>query len=429
MTSAIERTAGRCPITHGFKPFSEGYRADPYPFFKLLRDEMPIAYAPNYDLYLVTRSADIAAVLKNRDAFSAANATKPFTKLGATAQAIMTAGLGDRPTFTITSTDPPFHTAVRAMAMKCLTRHRWTSVQPTITSFLDDRLARIRGRETIDLAADLVFPTTAFAGFSLLGFDPADTELLTGWCGDRVLMSYGELTEDAQVVAAEQVVSFWRYVKAHVRKRQQAPTDDLTSDIIAASQHTKGLVTIEDVDNVIYALALASHETTANAILNGVHCLMREHHAWTALVRDPSLISHAVDELLRLVPPTVTHRRLCKRDTEIGGVTIPAGATVMLVLASGNRDPAHFPSPDTLDLCRENASEHFTFGKNWHFCLGAPLARFEYGLFLERLTTVMPGMTLATDKPLDYLPVVLFRAPKRLLVRPGAGGKLIHHDR
>ena len=405
--------ATTCPVTHGFTPFASDYLADPYPFFNALRAAMPVAYSPEYDLYLVSRFDDIVSVLKNRDVFSAANSTIPFGTIAPPAQAILAGGFPRKATFT--NADPPRHTAMRSAASKCLTPRRWKSVQPVIDRFVDEQLAAIKGQDLIDLAADVIFPTTSYAGFALLGFPREDNDMLFGWCGKRVLMTYGELDEAEQVVAAQQMVDFWAYCREFVRKREQAPVDDLTSDLIAMAKASDGAVTLEDIDNMVYSLSLASHETTANAMLNGFDRLMRNRHAWDDLLADRSLIPGAVEEMMRFDSPTITHRRLCKADTEIGGVPIPAGATVMLMLGAGNHDPAHFPEPETFDIRRKNAIEHLAFGKNWHFCLGAPLARFEIGLVLDRLLGAMPGMRLA-EETLRYNPVVLFRGPEKLLV-------------
>ncbi len=410
---------GVCPVTHGFTPFAADYLSDPYPFFNALREEAPVAYAPNYDCYLVSRFDDIVAVLKNREVFSAANSTIPFGKIAPKAQAILSGGFPRKATFT--NADPPRHTAMRSAASKCLTPRRWRSVQPLITGFVDDQLATIRGRDPIDLATDVIYPTTSYAGFALLGFPPEDNAMLFGWCGKRVLMTYGELDEAEQVVAAQQMVDFWDYCRTFVRQRSAEPVDDLTSDLIAVANASGGTVTLEDVDNMVYSLSLASHETTANAMLNGFHRLMHNRHAWDDLLADRSLIAGAVEEMMRFDSPTITHRRLCKQDCEVGGVAIPAGATVVLMFGAGNHDPAHFPEPETFDIRRTNAIEHLAFGKNWHFCLGAPLARFEIGLVLGRLLDAMPGMKLA-EGALNYLPVVLFRGPDKLLVHPNWGG-------
>lgn len=408
--------AGGCPVTHGFVPFDESYLAAPYPFFNELREETPVAYAPNLDLYLVTRFDDIAAVLKNREVFSAANATIPFSEIAPAARAILDSGFPRQATFT--NADAPRHTTMRSAASKCLTRARWKSAESAITRYLDERLAELEGRETIELSSELICPTTSYAGFSLLGFPPEDTEKLFGWCSKRILLTYGQLDEADQVVAAQNLVDFWNYIRDFVHMRTAEPADDLTSDLLAVARDSEGKVTVEDVVNMVYSLSLASHETTANAMLNGIYQLMRHRDAWDALVADKSLIPGAVEELLRFDSPTITHRRLCKQDTQIGGVDIPAGATVMLVLASGNHDPRRFEDPEELDVTRPNAVEHLAFGKNWHFCLGAPLARFEVALVLDRLTTRMPNMVLANEAPPNYAPIVLFRALDRLVVKP-----------
>jgi cytochrome P450 len=172
------------------------------------------------------------------------------------------------------------------------------------------------------------------------------------------------------------------------------------------------------VDNMVYALVLASHETTANAMLLGLRRLLGQRELWDRLVADRTLVPGAVEELLRFDSPTVHHRRLAKRDTQIAGMAIPAGATIMLLLPAGNHDPLRFPDPESMDITRENAIEHLTFGKAWHFCMGAPLARFEYGLVLDRLLALTPSMELVADAQVNYLPLVLMRAPDCLMVHP-----------
>jgi len=405
-----------CPVTHGFNPFDADYAADPYPYFNHLREEAPVAYAPNHDLYLVTRFDDIVSVFKNREVFSAANASSPFSPICARAQEILSGGFARKPTFN--NADPPRHTGMRSAASKCLTPRRWKATEPFIRAYVDERIARIRSMDVVDLGAELIFPSTSYAGFALLGFPAEDTELLQSWCGKRVLLTYGQLPEDEQVLAAQQLVDFWRYVHDFVRMREKNPADDFTSDVLAVARASNGAVTTEDVDSMVYSLSLAAHETTANAMLNGFNQLMRNRDVWDDLLAHPELVPGAVEELMRVDSPTVTHRRIAKVDTEIDGVKIPAGATVMLMLGAGNHDPAQFPEPEKIDIRRKNAIEHLAFGKNWHFCLGAPLARIEYVLVLRRLLETMPNMTLADDGPLTYTRVVLFRGPEKLFVRP-----------
>ena len=169
---------------------------------------------------------------------------------------------------------------------------------------------------------------------------------------------------------------------------------------------------------MIYSTALASHETSQNAILNGLKRLLGEREQWDALCADQTLIPNAVEELLRLESPVMTLRRTVTKDTTLGGVAMPAGSQVLLQPAAGNHDPAHFPDGDRLDIRRKNAREHLTFGKQWHFCLGSPLARFEYNLVLELLTTRTPHMRLLAGQTFTYLPTMQFRVLEKLLVAP-----------
>lgn len=413
---SAEASQGKCPITQGFQPFDPDYLADAYRFFNGLRDETRVAYAPNYDTYLITHFDDMVAILKDRETFSAANATTAFRPISSEAQAILSQGFPRKPTFS--NADAPRHTKMRSVAAKVLTRRRWASVQPLIRDYVEAKIDALLEKDVSNLADDLIFPTTSLAGFTLIGFPVEDTAMLQGWCGKRVMLTYGELSVEDQVIAANNLVSFWGYVRDFVRMRVDNPADDTTTDMIAEAMASNGEVTLEDVDNMVYSISLASHETSANAMMNGFHRLLRDRETWNRLVADPKLVPGAVEELLRLDSPTVTHRRVTTRDTEIAGYKIPKGASVMMLLGAGNHDPEHFPDPEKMDITRKNAIEHLAFGKHWHFCMGAPLARFEYTLILERLLARAPNMTVVEEEEVTYAPIILIRAPNALHVRP-----------
>ncbi len=409
-------TALQCPVAHGFDPFSASYLADPYPLYSHLREEMPVAYVPKFDLYLVTRYDDAVRILKDNKTFSASNATTAFMPIAPEAAVILNSGFPRKPTFS--SCDPPRHPKMRFAASRCLTPRRWAASQPELRRYLEELIDRMTEKVVADIAADIAVPLAALAGFRLLGFPIEDSDLLKSWCGKRVMLTYGDLSVADQVEAAHNLVDFWTYCREFVQKRLDAPDDDLTSDLLALSKIRGDDLTTEDVINMVYSIALASHETTASAILNGMRRILPRHEDWNALREDHSLIPNAVEELLRFDSPTITHRRKTTVATEIGGVSIPSGATVMMLLGAANHDPRHFPKPETFDIRRKDARAHLAFGKDWHYCLGAPLARFEYGLVLERLTTRTPNMRLVEEQAIRYAPVVLIRVPDKLLVEP-----------
>lgn len=408
--------AQKCPFSSVDDLLGNDYLSQPFPALQELRETAPVAQLPGTNTYLVSRYDDLVTVFKDRDTFSSAKATDPFFPVCPEARDILASGFPRKPTFT--NCDPPRHPKMREAVARCLTPQRWEKSRPAVREFATILVDRLAAKPQADLVADLLYPLPAFAGFALLGFPAADTDRLKEWCVYRVLLTYGKLSPEHQVKAAQELTSFWTYVREHVQRSMQQPGDDLTGDLLALSKTMGDELTTEDVTNMIYSIALAAHETSQNAILNGLLRILSEPAQWQALCEDKSLIPNAVEELLRLETPVMTLRRTVTRDTTLGGVALPAGALVLLMPASGNHDPAHFPDAETMDIRRRNAREHLTFGKQWHFCMGSPLARYEYALVLELLTTRTPRMRLVAGQELKYLPTMQFRVLEKLLVEP-----------
>ena len=407
-------TTSTCPFSSVDDLLGNDYLSDPFPVLQELRASAPVARLPGTNTYLVSRYDDLTVVFKDRDTYSSAKATDPFYPVCPEAREILASGFPRKPTFT--NCDPPRHPKMREAVARCLTPQRWEKSRPAVRAFATRLVDQLATKPVADLVADLLYPLPAFAGFALLGFPPEDTDRLKEWCVYRVLLTYGKLSPENQVRAAQELTSFWNYVREHVQRCMSHPGDDLTGDLLALSRTLGDGLTTEDVTNMVYSIALAAHETSQNAILNGLLRLMREPAQWQALCEDPGLIPNAVEELLRLETPVMTLRRTVTRDTTLGGVALPAGALVLLMPASGNHDSAHFPDAETMDIRRRNAREHLTFGKQWQFCMGSPLARFEYALVLELLTTRIPHMRLAPGQDFRYLPTMQFRVLERLLV-------------
>ncbi len=406
----------QCPVHKDFHPLSADFLADPYPVFASLREEGPVVYAPKIGMYVVSRYADVVRVIEDRDTYSSANATSPFMPVCAEAQAILTSGFPRKPTFT--NCDPPRHPRMRNAASRCLTPKRWAKTQPAIEACAEALVDALAAKPFSDIMADLAFPLPALAGFSVIGFPQGDTELLKGWCGRRVALTYGDLDPAGQVQAAHDLVAFFDYCRDFVERRRREPADDLTSDLLQLAAEKPDLLEVDDIVSMVYSISLAGHETTTAAILDGLQALLPNRPHWNALCADPSLIPGAVEEMLRINCPTQGIRRITTCDTEIDGVPIPKGSTMFLLLASANKDAETFADPDVFDPKRPNAREHLAFGRAWHLCLGAPLARIELQLVFEHLTRKTPRMSLVEDQQFHFPGNVLIRAPERLLVHP-----------
>jgi cytochrome P450 len=410
-------TVETCPIAHGLRWLDQDFLADPFTALARLRHEAPVLYEPEIDHYVVTRYADIERVLLDRTTFAAANASSPIWPPAAEAQRILT-DQGYKRVPTLNNADPPRHAPMRKAVLACMSPRRLRSLEPELRDHARGLVESVVDHPVADLVAELAFPLPAHAGLGLLGFPLDDIERIKAWSDKRVLFTYGRLPADEQVQVAGNVVAFWNYIEDFIRIRDDERRDDFTSDLLRYHDEHPDAVTLDDVVNIVYSMALAGHESTTNLIANGLRHLLTDRRQWEAVCADRTLVPNAVEEALRYDPPILGHRRLAAVDTDIGGVPVPAGAKVILLFASAHRDPGHFPGADDVDVRRANADEHLSFGKGVHFCLGAPLARMEMRIVLDLLTELTPQMRLVPDQAYPYSPNALFRSLLQLLVEP-----------
>jgi cytochrome P450 len=411
-------TSGTCPVSH-VDPFAAEFLADPYPVLAGLRAESPVVYSPGLDMWIVTRHADIDAIFRDHETFSAGIVQDPIHPPADEARAVLAAG-GFRPTPTMSNVDPPKHTRIRRHNLRSFSARRIASLQPRIRERAAQLIDELPADREFDLVAGLTFPLPAYMIFTFIGFPPQDIELLKAWCGNRALYSWGRPTAAEQVEIAGNMVRYWQYCDRFAEARIAEPVDDFTSDLARVHLADPAELSPAEITGIVYALSFAGHETTTNLTTNAVRRLLENRSQWDALCADPSLIPNAVEEVLRHDTSVIAWRRVTTRAVQIGGVAVPAGARLMLSLASANHDPARFPDPATYDVRRENARDHLAFGMGIHFCLGAPLARIEVGTVLELLTAQAPDLQLVPDQELTFPPNMSFRGPRQLLLRRGS---------
>jgi cytochrome P450 len=197
--------------------------------------------------------------------------------------------------------------------------------------------------------------------------------------------------------------------------RRDRPRDDLISALVVSTSHEDaGQMNEQELLASLQLLVLAGYETTVNSITNGMLTLLRHPDVLARLRRDPDMVIRTVEEVLRYEPPVHIRTRTTLADINIAGVTIPKGATLVLLLASGSRDPARFPDPDRFDPDRTD-NEHFGFGRGIHYCVGAPLARMETHIALNALVRRLVNPRLVTDQP-PYRELATLRGPQHLEV-------------
>jgi cytochrome P450 len=410
-------TASGCPVAAGFDLLDPAMVLNPYPALTTWRDETPVFFAPELDHYVVTRYDDVLPILLDRDTWSAANASSPLMPVCQAAQDVLSTGFERVPT--LNNSDPPRHGPMRKSVLAVMNPRRLKALEPVLREYARGLIESFLDEAQVDFIDRYAFPFPGFAAFSLLGFPESDTDLLKAWSRNRVLLTYGRLPEAEQVATARDVVAMWTYVKEFVADRAAAPADDLTSDLIRLSVEKLDQLNEFDIVNIVYSMALAGHETTQNTIGSGVLALLRSPEQWQRVLDDPAVRPNAVEEILRYEGPVLYHRRIAKAATEVGGVSIPAGARVLMCFASADHDPATFgPDSDEFRIDREEAVYHLAFGKGPHFCLGAPLGRLEVEITLDLLAELTPDLALVPDQPFDYSPNALFRGLTGLLVAP-----------
>jgi cytochrome P450 len=292
--------------------------------------------------------------------------------------------------------DPPDHTRLRRLVSAAFSPKRVDGLGPRVRSITDDLLDQIaaqRPEGPVDLVATFAFPLPFTVICELLGVPQADRARL-GSEFARLLVPTSTAADYAEAKkASDAVVGMLRDL---VTTKEADPGDDLVSALIGARDGDERL-TSQELLSTVFQLMVAGHDTTASLIGNSVAALLRNPEQLAKLRDDPSRIRPAIEEFLRFDAP-VPHStfRYTVAPVSIGGVTIPAGAQVIICLAAANRDEDKYEHPDSLNMDR-GVVRHLAFGHGVHHCLGAPLARMEGQTALATLLLRFPELALAVS--------------------------------
>jgi pentalenolactone synthase len=302
------------------------------------------------------------------------------------------------------STERAEHAQMRSLLTPAFSARRMTSLRSRVQELVDGLLdAMSQKTPPTDFHEAISFPLPALVICELLGVPYEDREDFRRWSDDSANM-----TDRARSQAG--LERLHGYMRELVQRKRQQPAEDVISDLVAVQAFAPDRFTDNHVVGLAAGLLFAGHETTVAAIDKGVLLLLTNPSAREALDRDPSLVSRAVEEILRLPNPVETTRtetegglpRYANANFEIDGVTIRAGDLVLLDLGGANQDQRVFPGPARFDVTRE-PNPHLTFGHGPHFCIGAPLARIELQTVFGTLFQRFPTLHLAT--PVEELRV------------------------
>jgi cytochrome P450 len=309
--------------------------------------------------------------------------------------------------------DPPDHTRLRGLVVKAFTARRVDEMRPRIQQIVDQAIDRVASQGRMDLIADFAYRLPVVVICQMLGIPKEEHELffMGARASGRLLDPVPLSREEIDAASAGNLASA-EYFRALFELRRRQPGDDLTTQLVQAEEEGSKLSNEELTANIILLFG-AGHETTVNLIGNGLLALHRNPDQLRRLHDDPSLVTNAVEELLRYDSSVQMTGRTTLEDVELGGVPIAKGESVLCLLGAANRDPAAYPEPDRLDVTRPNIRP-LSFGGGIHFCLGAQLARIEGEIAISTLLRRLPGLTIDDVESPDWRQTFVLRGLNRL---------------
>ena len=379
-------------------------RPDPYPRYAELRQQRVRQVADGS--YALARYRDVVSLLHDpRVSSDARNAADQSAQ-----------NVRDNAPFI--QRDPPDHDRLRAIAMRYFgppsSPDMVTGQEPAIQEFVDGLAAGLPERGTADLVGQFAYPLPVSVICGLLGVPPQDEPQFRVWTEGIVKGLDAQEQEGADELIALRdkcQAEMFVYVNGLVGQHREHPDGSMLSDLA----NDPDAMTDAELGTTSVLLLIAGHETTVNLTANGILTLLRNPAMLERLREEPQWAPRVVEELLRFEPPVqYLPNRFALEDIQVGSVTIPRGARLILLLAAAGRDPERFDHPDRFDPDRAD-NEHLGFGSGVHYCFGAPLARLEAGLSLATLARRLVSPRLASDPP-PYRPSPVLRGPVHLPV-------------
>ena len=393
-----------------YDPLDLNVKQNPYPFYKLLRRDEPVKWLEGMQAFAVASYQDIDALLKNGKLYSSAQ--------------FWPALLGEYDPVPevppMISMDPPDHMHLRKIANKAFTPSKVAGLQQRATDIahqlVDDILAKYGQEGECDWVWDFtaLYPVTVIA--EVLGVPTERRAEFKVWVDDTLAAANRAAYDGPRLAQIEANSRQLRaFMEEIVDQRTANLGDDIISTLIQAEVQGEKLTRLE-VLSMAVLLLIGGVETTTNLLGSTMTLLNRYPDVYQRVRNDPSLIPALLEEVLRFEPPVQMIFRHTTEDTELGGVAIPKGSTIMPLLASANRDESKFPNGEAFDIDRKNTVPIMSFGQGPHFSLGSYLSRMEAGKALEvvfkRFETLVP---ISAD--VHWVDSYFARGPHELRVR------------
>src|SRR5262245_44961975 len=401
---------------------------DPYPYFDALRQRCPAVREPHHDVVLVTGYDEAVAVYNDAETFSSCNAvTGPFPGFpvpleGDDVSSLIEEHRDELPySEQLPSLDPPLHTAHRALLMRLITPKRLKENEEFMWRLADRVIDEFVADGNCDLIRGYGAPFTMLVIADLLGVPEEDHDVFRAELGVRPDRAIGNTERDT--LAHSPLEFLYDRFTTYIEDRRRVRRGDVMTGLATTAYPDGATPGVMDVVHIAADLSAAGQETTVRLLGAALQLIAERPDLQALLRRDRAQIPAFVEETLRFESPVKGDFRMARVPTRIGDVAIPAGTTVMVVNGAANRDPRHFEDPATFDVDRPNARQHLAFGFGIHTCPGAPLARAEGCVSIERLVDRLGDIRISEAahgppgaRRYEYIPTYILRGLQRLYV-------------
>jgi cholest-4-en-3-one 26-monooxygenase len=367
----------------------------PHPEWTWLRRNRPVFWydRPNVQpFWAITKYADVVAISRQPRLFLNGPRLLVVTK----EYGVPAPGEQNAPPFRhLLDMDPPEHGTYRSLINQRFTPRAVRQLAPQIDRIAREIAAEIADRGACDFVIDFSSKIPLAVIAEQLGVPREDWEMLFRWTNETIGGADPEFQDGTSTTETldRARLGLFSYFNDLVQKRQKEPRDDLTTVIANARVDGNPLPPLELL-SYFFLLVVAGNETTRNATTGGLLALVENPDQWRRLKADPSLLTSAVEEIVRWTTPVIQFARTAKEDTEVRGQKIRAGESLCLFYPSANRDEEVFEEPSRFDIGR-NPNPHIAFGIGEHFCLGANLARLELEIIFRNLIELFDSLELA----------------------------------
>ncbi|KZS68495.1 cytochrome [Mycobacterium kansasii] len=397
---------------------------NPYPYYEALRQQCPVAREHHHGVTMVTGWDEAVGVLNDAETFSSCiSVTGPFPGFPVPLEGDDITDVTelieqhrDKLPFSdqLPTLDPPTHTNHRALLMRLLTPKRLKENEDAMWVLADRVLDGFLAPGEGEFIKGFAGPFTLLVIADLLGVPEEDRDQFVKNIRHHSGGGVGGTGKES--LAHNPLAFLYGTFADYIRDRRREPRDDVLTSLATATFPDGSVPDVQDVARVACNVFSAGQETTVRLLGAALQTIGERRDIQERLRKDRSLIPNFIEEALRIESPVKGDFRLSRVPTTVGGVDLPAGTTVMVLQAAANRDPRRFDEPTTFDPARKNARQHLSFGRGIHSCPGAPLARAETRVAVERLLDRTSDIRicerehgLANDRRYQYVPTYILR--------------------